>query len=340
MLQEYEFNSPELKKIWMGLYRDNPYLFPFSSYEYNHQVYAYEKFKLKNYLKKNHFLVYFEKEEPLVLLPLTVKGNEIFLFGDDISGCDNLDLVYDQQISHDSFTKMLLEFSVRFPQKVLKFYKINERSRFYQYISENQKQVENQFKLKIEEDRVCVKVLFPKDYETYFSALSRNCKSNLKKAYNKAIKMDADMNLKVVKGPVLDHQLLSAMMHVYAHRESERKHRKFDFLCYVKNRYFSVLSWAAQHMQSQYTFCLFLHNTVAAFMSGFETNFGEIVFPRVAMNSQFSKYAPGKLMISESVKWLQKNTDINGLDLSRGDERYKYEMGGKKHMNYRFFLYF
>lgn len=52
MLQEYEFNSPELKKIWMGLYRDNPYLFPFSSYEYNHQVYAYKKFKLNNYLKK------------------------------------------------------------------------------------------------------------------------------------------------------------------------------------------------------------------------------------------------------------------------------------------------
>lgn len=45
-------------------------------------------------------------------------------------------------------------------------------------------------------------------------------------------------------------------------------------------------------------------------------------------------------MISESVKWLQRNTDINGLDLSRGDERYKYEMGGVNHMNYRFFLNF
>lgn len=340
MLQEYEFNSPVLKKIWIGLYQDNSYLFPFSSYEYNEQVYAYKKFKLKNYLQKDYFLVYSEKEEPLILLPLTVKHNEIFLFGDDISGCDNLDLVYQKSVNYDSFARMLQELSLQFPQKILRFYKINERSRFYQFISENQEQLENQFRLKIEEDRVCVKVLFSKDYETYFSTLSRNCKSNLKKAYNKAAKTDANMNLQVVKGPIGDGQLLSEMMHVYAHRESERKHRKLDFPCYVKNRYFSVLSWAAQNMKSQYTFCLFLQNTLAAFMSGFETNFGEIVFPRVAMNSQFSKYAPGKLMISESVKWLQRNTDINGLDLSRGDERYKYEMGGVNHINYRFFLNF
>ena len=41
-------------------------------------------------------------------------------------------------------------------------------------------------------------------------------------------------------------------------------------------------------------------------MSGFLTNFNEIVFPIVAMDSAFSHYAPGKVMISESIKYLQK----------------------------------
>ena len=45
---------------------------------------------------------------------------------------------------------------------------------------------------------------------------------------------------------------------------------------------------------------------------------------------------PGKLMIAESIKWLQAHTQIRGLDLSRGDERYKLEMGGVCHYNYRF----
>lgn len=41
-------------------------------------------------------------------------------------------------------------------------------------------------------------------------------------------------------------------------------------------------------------------------------------------------------MIGESIKYLQTNTAIRGLDLSRGDERYKLEMGGVRHYNYRF----
>lgn len=106
MIQEYEFNSPVLKKIWVDLYQKNPYLFPFSSYEYNQQVYAYKKFKLKNYLQKDYFLVYYENGKPLILLPLTVKKDDIFLFGDDISGCDNLDLVYNKNTGYGSFTKM------------------------------------------------------------------------------------------------------------------------------------------------------------------------------------------------------------------------------------------
>ena len=40
--------------------------------------------------------------------------------------------------------------------------------------------------------------------------------------------------------------------------------------------------------------------------------------------------------MSQSIKYLQEHTSIRGLDLSRGDERYKLEMGGVRHYNYRF----
>lgn len=41
-------------------------------------------------------------------------------------------------------------------------------------------------------------------------------------------------------------------------------------------------------------------------------------------------------MIGESIKYLQEHSAIRGLDLSRGDERYKLEMGGVRHYNYKF----
>ena len=46
----------------------------------------------------------------------------------------------------------------------------------------------------------------------------------------------------------------------------------------------------------------------------------------------------GKVMINESIKYLQNHKLNLSLDLSRGDERYKFEMGGTKHYNYRISL--
>lgn len=146
------------------------------------------------------------------------------------------------------------------------------------------------------------------------------------------------MELKVIHGPFKDNELLSSLMKFYTARESERKNRKYDFFPFIKHRYFSSLTWAIQNMNEQYTFCLMLKDKPAAFMTGFATNFNEIVFPIVSMNSLFKQYSPGKVMINETIKYLQGHKSNMILDLSRGDERYKFEMGGSKHYNYRIFL--
>ena len=89
-------------------------------------------------------------------------------------------------------------------------------------------------------------------------------------------------------------------------------------------------------MEEHYTFCFFLDGSLAAFMTGYLTNYNEITFPMISMNSEYAKFSPGKVMISESVKYLQNNTNIRVLDVSRGEERYKTEMGGHSHFNYKF----
>ncbi len=147
------------------------------------------------------------------------------------------------------------------------------------------------------------------------------------------------MKLVVTQGPFSDKTLLSKLMHLYTIREGQRIHRKISFGKYLKNRYFSALTWAMENMQSHHTFTLMLNGNPAAFMSGFLTNYNEIVFPIVSMNIDYQQFSPGKLMISESVKYLQQETTIRGIDLSRGDERYKREMGGKPHYNYACILH-
>lgn len=80
----YKWDSPALKQIWQKLYANNSYLFPYSSWEYNEQIYKYIKVKPSSMFQKNYFLVYEEEKKPLVLFPLYLKKNKLRLFGENI----------------------------------------------------------------------------------------------------------------------------------------------------------------------------------------------------------------------------------------------------------------
>jgi len=53
---------------------------------------------------------------------------------------------------------------------------------------------------------------------------------------------------------------------------------------------------------------------------------------------KYGVYCPGGLLINETIKAIgaQNKADIISLDLSRGDEKYKYTYGGGEHYNYSF----
>lgn len=224
-----------------------------------------------------------------------------------------------------------------FPGKTLELRMINERSKLFNFLKGMAEAgADAFFPVKAEEERVCVKIPFPDSYEEYERGLSRHSRNNLRNAYSKARRDKQDISIQVIRGPFTDKALLSEAMKIYTKRESERKNRRIDFFPYIKNRYFSPIVWAMETLASHYTFCFFLNNKLAAFMTGFATNYNEIVFPYVAIDSNYAVYSPGKLMISESVKYLQNCDSIRGLDLSRGDEHYKFVMGGVRHYNYRF----
>lgn len=314
MLTMYKWDSPALKQIWQKLYADNPYLFPYSSWEYNEQIYKYMKVKPSSMFQKNFFLVYEEEKKPLVLFPLYLKKNKLRLFGENISGAGHLDLLYDEAIRTKQFENALSELKSIFSGKTLELRMINERSKLFNFLKGMaEAEADAMLPVKAEEERVCVKVLFNDNYEEYEKGLSRNARSNLHKAYSKVRRNELDMSLKVIKGPFTDKALLSEAMKIYTKRESERKNRRMDFIPYIKHRYFSALVWAMKNIASHYTFCFFLNNRLVAFMTGFATNYNEIVFPYVAIDSKYGSYAPGKLMIGESIKYLQEQHRLEDL---------------------------
>lgn len=136
MMTMYKWDDPALKQIWQKLYADNSYLFPYSSWEYNEQIYKYIKVKPSSMFQKNYFLVYEEEKKPLVLFPLYLKKNNLRLFGENISGAGHLDLLYDAVITTKQLENAFAELKSMFPGKILELRMINERSKIYRFLQE------------------------------------------------------------------------------------------------------------------------------------------------------------------------------------------------------------
>lgn len=98
MLIQYSWNDERLRDIWNKLYTDNPYLFPFSSWEYTKEVCSYKKIKPTTLLQKEYIFVYYNHDVPLMIMPLFIKKKKLYIFGENISGPDNLDFIYDKNI--------------------------------------------------------------------------------------------------------------------------------------------------------------------------------------------------------------------------------------------------
>lgn len=262
------------------------------------------------------------------------------MFGDNISGAGHLDFIYSMDITDEQIKTFLSEMAERYKGKQLCLYKINQRSRFIAFFQTYKTELVADYGMHLEKERICVKIDYPDTYDEYMQQLSRKARSNLRRAYKRLDKLGITYRLEVIQGAFREKKILANCMKLYTKRESRRKHRGYNFIPYIKHRYFSALTWAMQAMDSQYSFILYMNDRPAAFMTEFLTTFNELVSPLLAMDTKLHEYSPGKIMIGESIKWLQGNTDIRCIDLSRGDEYYKFEMGGHEHYNYKCILNF
>lgn len=50
--------------------------------------------------------------------------------------------------------------------------------------------------------------------------------------------------------------------------------------------------------------------------------------PRLAIDDNYRFYSPGYVLLAETLKYLGANTEVHELDLSRGEEKYKLDLGG------------
>lgn len=321
------------REVWDQLYRSNPRLSAYQSPEFMAQFLKTAR------LGKRRALLHCEillccLDKMRIICPLAIDGwkKEIFLLG-DFSAVGYCDFIYSLNTNDLQFDAVIDALKKHYPGYTLKLNKVNEGSGLCAYLLRRSTSVTQ---------NECVCVSLGNDYDTYYHSLSKHARQNIRTAFNRMNRDSKNYTFQVIQGSDrLTKQQKDDIIRVYCSRMRD----KFGSevmpypIMYTAQRYFNPIVRSLNTLDNQFHALLYIDGELAAFMSGLHNSDGSrIVVPRLSMNSKFDFYDPGIVLLKETAEYLCREYPGTELDLSRGNEKYKYAMGGKTHFNHSFVI--
>lgn len=266
-----------------------------------------------------------EENNDMVLFHTRIRSGTCYLLG-SIECFDYVDCIYGD-ISLQKLTEAIDAFFSYLRGKGIKKFCVrflDENSNTYTAIKKIKKDIDV-----ISEDDVENVSIFLREesYEEYFASLGKHAKQNIRTAYNRMIKDNLNYKSEFLFGGVNKNLLHKKCMKVYQDR--------------LKSRYGSGIITRFGHyadyvsngsVKSNGIVCaLMIDGEIAAFLEGFIDKKSMLV-PRLAINEKFKRYSPGLVLCNEIIKDMFQSKDFKCLNLLRGTEKYKYDLGGKTYI--------
>ncbi len=180
---------------------------------------------------------------------------------------------------------------------------------------------------------------FHQGYETYYNQLHKSIKQNIRTSYNRLFKQNLNIKLEILSGGNFSKNLYNPVTDLYINRHITRYGLTYSPIkkYLLKKHHFATQNYI--YNKNAITFILYIENEIASFMSGLICKTGKYIVPRLSINNKYTFFSPGILLINEVIKYFSNNNPkVNAIDLSEGEEEYKYKMGGVTHYSYNFIL--
>ncbi len=324
----------DLKDKWERLYERNPALTPYSSYEFNCMVCRYYRCGASRlFFHTKIFEILDQDDNTLMIIPLYGQGGRYYIIG-DLLMTGYLDFIYGADAREEDFAQALALLQKELKGSRLCLNKVNQRSRLNDYLSPRYPAVE-------QPESTCVSIAFGSDYDAYFQSLSKNIRQNIRTRCNRLQRQDLPWEVDVKIDTSIDPKMKSEILGVYNERSFDKNQAQVGWLLRLTRHYLNPITISTMKMAGNFNSVLRIDGAIAAILCGYvNSDQSTVILPRIAMNSAYSQFSPGLLLITETIRWLIDNTGITNLDLSRGDEAYKFALGGKAHHNYAYVLDF
>lgn len=256
----------------------------------------------------------------------------IYIFG-RAQWSDYLNFIY-EQFDSDSIDFLFYNINLKYGINNYILEDIREESDLAQYIIKK-------FKLVNIEQNICVDLNIPDSEEEYKSILSKSSKQNIRTAFNRAKtdgisfifnfddksinleEFEKYRNIRLSNKIQLHHTLISRLKSFISSKILRRGYYKYPeynpFTHDINSKFITVKSAEGE--------------LCAAFNYGYDRIHSQIVLMAVSTNPKYYKYSPGIIALYEFIMKEINCKEIKLIDFTRGNERYKFVLGGKEHYN-------
>lgn len=331
VVRERPFRS--LKRIWQGLYAANTAASPYASYEFARilrRAYAFELF----YGGFPRFFVFYKGGSPIMIAPLTLQlgknGWKYAGFGARFRLVSE-EFIYGDSLSEDDMETCLRLLLSRVGHINFKF--LSDSGLLY-------KVLKLRFPFPEVGNEINVMLRLPATYDEYIASLSKNMHQNIRTIYNRMKTDGFNYRFEIYRGADMPAGMYRRLLRLYSvsyrcrWNSSQRWWRKALFPVRVK--YMHPNAMAINGIDESLCAVLFIDGKIAAMVGGYlQKNNDYLLLPREAFDERFSRYSPGIICFLETIRYLISQ-GIPLLDLSKGDETYKFSLGGEAYWQYGF----
>lgn len=320
-----KWSDPRVEPAWKSM--ETGGMNPFLHYDYLRYTQRFTR-RIKP-LYRHRIACVMAGEEILMLVPL--KGSfdrKYWKMLGDIQGCDRCDALWKPSLSPEERTELARFFFAAIPQK-LQPHRIQCDSPMLAAIPQE--------RVTKEVTKVYLRIPVPDDPDVLLKSLSSSVRQNIRTAYNRMKRDGIEYRFEVFDAAhPLSDEIWGKIMDLYFDRvftkyRSEKVQSRFARRRMRRIYYkFKHDTLSLHYLPNSWHAVLWNGDRIMAFMNGLTTHDGSSVsVPRLAIDAEYHFYSPGYVLVTEAIRYIAAHPTLRELDLSRGDEKYKFDMGGQ-----------
>lgn len=317
----------QVKKYWQKIIRNDDHRI-YQTYLFNKICFESRIFSFSNILKRNKkccFIVAFKDNEPICIAPLNIDVNpeiSISLLGSG-TNAGYLDFIYSEEVSEIDILEVLNKCRKKFTNAKFDFLYVKKTSPLFNVL--RCKSITKNYAIHLN------------TYDEYFSSLSKSTRQNIRTANNRIKNDELNFNLLVYdKNSSCLEKVIKKVNVIYQKRRTEwNRINQFPSPYKMKRiQKRDVVYHSMRKIESSIIVVLEIEEHICAFFMGYK--FSNIIYiPRLAIDTKYSRYSVGILLINEYLKTISGTDNEFIFDLGRGEEQYKTTLKGELTITYR-----